>query len=291
MWRWLPVWKISRIFRRGKVALRPVFLEFVDVGHDGSCALVQPKAPRRASRYNGRSYRYPLFPQCLPFSNAVPGCCGCCRCRHALGLGACSGFSERSRGALPAVTPYKVEVVQGNFVSKEQVAALKTGMSRQQVREILGTSLLDRRLPSANRWDYVFTIRRQGVEPQERRFTVFFNGELLERFEGDEMPSEEGIRRHARHPQENRQGARRSKATEEELKKFAPRATGQATDDTRARRPPAAPQLPAAYPPLEAALEAAHGWRAELDIERGGRGFARFIGPYRRPTASKTESA
>ena len=59
-----------------------------------------------------------------------------------LGLGACSGFSERSRGALSAVTPYKVEVVQGNFVSKEQVAALKTGMSRQQVREILGTSLL-----------------------------------------------------------------------------------------------------------------------------------------------------
>jgi outer membrane protein assembly factor BamE len=105
-------------------------------------------------------------------------------------LGACSGFSDRTRGALSAVTPYKVEVVQGNFVSKEQVAALKPGMSRQQVREILGTSLLND-VFHANRWDYVFTIRRQGVEPQERHLTVFFNGELMDRFEGDEMPSEE----------------------------------------------------------------------------------------------------
>jgi outer membrane protein assembly factor BamE len=105
-------------------------------------------------------------------------------------LGACSGFSDRTRGALAAVTPYKVEVVQGNFVSKEQVAALKPGMSRQQVREILGTSLLND-VFHANRWDYVFTIRRQGVEPQERHLTVFFNGELMDRFVGDEMPSEE----------------------------------------------------------------------------------------------------
>ena len=81
-------------------------------------------------------------------------------------------------------------MVQGNFVSKEQVEALKPGMSRQQVREILGTSLLTD-VFHADRWDYVFTIRRQGVEPQQRRLTVFFKGEVLERFEGDAMPSEE----------------------------------------------------------------------------------------------------
>ena len=66
---------------------------------------------------------------------------------------------------LGVVTPYKVEVVQGNFVSKEQVEQLKPGMSRQQVRELLGTSLLTD-VFHANRWDYVFTIRRQGTDQQ-----------------------------------------------------------------------------------------------------------------------------
>ncbi|MBJ2157730.1 outer membrane protein assembly factor BamE [Variovorax sp. IB41] len=162
-------------------------------------------------------------------------------------LGACSGFSDRTRGALSAITPYKVEVVQGNFVSKEQVAALKPGMSRQQVREILGTSLLSD-VFHANRWDYVFTIRRQGVEPQERRLTVFFNGELLDRFEGGEMPSEEEFvatldtrKKSGKVPP--------LEATEDELKKFAPAKDEKADAAASAAVPP----LPAAYPPLEAA--------------------------------------
>jgi len=163
-------------------------------------------------------------------------------------LGACSGFSDRTRGALAAVTPYKVEVVQGNFVSKEQVAALKPGMSRQQVREILGTSLLND-VFHANRWDYVFTIRRQGVEPQERRLTVFFNGELMDRFVGDEMPSEEEFvatldtrKKTGKVPP--------LEATEDELKKFAPAKDQKADASASATT---VPPLPAAYPPLEAA--------------------------------------
>jgi outer membrane protein assembly factor BamE len=163
-------------------------------------------------------------------------------------LGACSGFSDRTRGALAAVTPYKVEVVQGNFVSREQVAALKPGMSRQQVREILGTSLLNDVFHN-NRWDYVFTIRRQGVDPQERRLTVYFNGELMDRFEGDEMPSEEDFvatldtrKKSGKVPQ--------LEATEDELKKFAPAKDEKADPAASATT---VPPLPAAYPPLEAA--------------------------------------
>lgn len=162
-------------------------------------------------------------------------------------LGACSGFSERSRGALSAITPYKVEVVQGNFVSKEQVAALKPGMSRQQVREVLGTSLLSD-VFHANRWDYVFTIRRQGVDPQERHLTVFFNGELLDRFEGDEMPSEEDFV--AKLDSRKKTGkVPQLEATEDELKKYAPAKDEKAEAAKSASLPP----LPAAYPPLEAA--------------------------------------
>ncbi|MGF6526768.1 outer membrane protein assembly factor BamE [Variovorax sp. PvP013] len=163
----------------------------------------------------------------------------------SLSLGACSSVTERTRGALVAVTPYKVEVVQGNFVSSEQVALLKPGQSRQQVREILGTSLLTDVFHS-DRWDYVFTIRRQGVEPQQRRLTLFFKGELLDRFQGDEMPSEQDFvakldtrRRTGRVPV--------LEASEAQLDKVAPAKATPSSDAVPAPLPP----LPASYPPLE----------------------------------------
>ena len=163
-----------------------------------------------------------------------------------LGLTACGSMTDRTRDALSTVTPYKVEVVQGNFVSKEQVDALKPGMSRQQVREILGTSLLTDVFHS-DRWDYVFTIRRQGVEPQQRRLTLFFKGELLERFVGDEMPSEKDFvagldaRRFSGKVPE-------LEASEDQLKKFDP-PKKDATAGAAAAAP--LPPLPPSYPPLE----------------------------------------
>jgi outer membrane protein assembly factor BamE len=106
-----------------------------------------------------------------------------------VGLWACGSLDGASNRIVGIVTPYKVEVVQGNFVSKEQVEALRPGMARGQVREILGSPLVTSAF-HADRWDYVFTIRRQGVEAQSRKLTVFFKGEELEKFEGDTMPSE-----------------------------------------------------------------------------------------------------
>jgi len=159
---------------------------------------------------------------------------------------ACGTFDNVSNRLVGSITPYKVEVVQGNFVSKEQVEAIKPGMSRQQVRDILGTPLVSS-VFHADRWDYVFTLKRQGVEPQQRKLTVFFNGNLLDRFEGDEMPSEaefvatlDNKRKQAKVPQ--------LEASEESLKQFSSR-------PAPATAPAAAPveTAPAAsYPPLEA---------------------------------------
>jgi outer membrane protein assembly factor BamE len=108
-------------------------------------------------------------------------------------LGACSsGTSSMSGSAANPVnwiTPYKVDVIQGNFVSKEQIEQLQPGMSREQVKAVLGTPLMAS-LFHADRWDYVFTLQRQGVEPQSFKYTVFFKGDQLERFAGDAMPSE-----------------------------------------------------------------------------------------------------
>ncbi len=105
------------------------------------------------------------------------------------GLTACSSVTETTRDLMSSVGPYKVEVVQGNFVSSEQVALLKPGMTRNEVKETLGTPLLTD-IFHADRWDYVFSIKRKGVEEPTRRLSVFFKGDLLDRFEGDTMPSE-----------------------------------------------------------------------------------------------------
>ena len=106
-------------------------------------------------------------------------------------LASCSSGTMSSSSVNPVnwITPYKVDVIQGNFVSREQVEQLQTGMTRDQVKAVLGTPLLTS-LFHADRWDYVFTLKRQGIEPQSFKYTVFFKGDQLERFSGDSMPSE-----------------------------------------------------------------------------------------------------
>ena len=109
-------------------------------------------------------------------------------CTACMALTACS--SQRSAvNPVNWITPYKADVIQGNFVSKEQVDALTVGMSRSQTKDVLGTPLLTSLFHEA-RWDYVFTLKRQGAEPQAYKYTVFFEGDRLVRFEGDTMPSE-----------------------------------------------------------------------------------------------------
>ncbi|MEO7116933.1 MAG: outer membrane protein assembly factor BamE [Caldimonas sp.] len=97
---------------------------------------------------------------------------------------------QTSDNFLGVITPYRVEVVQGNVVTSEQAALVKPGLTRAQVRDILGSPLLADPF-HADRWDYVFTIRRQGAAPQLRRVIVRFKNEVLESFEaGGDLPSE-----------------------------------------------------------------------------------------------------
>ena len=156
-------------------------------------------------------------------------------------LVACGGLNGASSRVASIVTPYKMDIVQGNFVSKEQAAALQPGMSRPQVRDLLGSPLLVSMF-HADRWDYVFTFRRQGFEPQARKVTVFFKGDGLERFEADELPTE------AEFVTSLDSGRRSGKvpvleASEDNLAKFAPAA--------KAVEPKALPPLRESYPPLE----------------------------------------
>ena len=148
------------------------------------------------------------------------------------------------------ITPYKADVIQGNFVSKEQVDALKVGMPRAQVKDILGTPLVSS-IFHADRWDYVFTLRRQGTASQVYKYAVFFNGDQLTRFEGDAMPSEAefiaslvNTRKLGKVPV--------LEASEDQLKaaeKTAPRGAATAAAGTTASAPDA-PRV-VVYPPLE----------------------------------------
>ncbi len=87
------------------------------------------------------------------------------------------------------LTPYRADVVQGNVVTQEVLGLVQPGLGRMQVRELLGTPLLVDPF-HADRWDYVFTLRRQGVPDQKRVVSVFFDGDVVKRFDSGEMPSE-----------------------------------------------------------------------------------------------------
>ncbi|RZU00660.1 outer membrane protein assembly factor BamE [Rivibacter subsaxonicus] len=105
-----------------------------------------------------------------------------------LAAGCSSG--RGTSGWIDSLTPYKVEVVQGNVVTKEMAEQVKVGMTRQQVRDVLGAPLLTDPFHT-DRWDYVFTIRRQGTIYQQRRVTAMFGkDDRLASFEADELPSE-----------------------------------------------------------------------------------------------------
>jgi outer membrane protein assembly factor BamE len=160
-------------------------------------------------------------------------------------LAGCGALDAGSR-VKTAITPYRIEIVQGNFVSKEQVEALQKGMSRDQVRQILGTPLVTS-VFHGERWDYVFTLKRQGVEAQQRHLTVYFQGEAMDRAEGDAMPSEsefvaalDNRRKSGKVP--------RLEATEEQLRSF----NGKRTPAEPATPAQPAATAPANYPPLEA---------------------------------------
>jgi outer membrane protein assembly factor BamE len=110
----------------------------------------------------------------------------------ALSLGACAGGFSPVASVASALTPYKVDILQGNVLTQEQVQVLQTGMSREQVRDILGTPLLTS-VFHADRWDYVFTLKRQGQASQRRHLSVWFKDDRLVRFDGDEVPTEQGF--------------------------------------------------------------------------------------------------
>jgi len=85
--------------------------------------------------------------------------------------------------------PYRPDVHQGNIITQEMVDQLRQGMTREQVRFMLGTPLLVSEFHK-DRWDYVYYLNPLKGQVQNRRLTIHFKDNKVERFFSDEMPSE-----------------------------------------------------------------------------------------------------
>lgn len=87
-------------------------------------------------------------------------------------------------------SPYRVDVQQGNFVSREMLAQLKPGMTPEQVQFALGTPLL-RDIFHADRWDYLFRLQKRNGDITTSRVTIFFDNKRMVRYEGGDLPTEQ----------------------------------------------------------------------------------------------------
>jgi outer membrane protein assembly factor BamE len=106
-----------------------------------------------------------------------------------LALSGCASQLKTSESLFGLITPYRMEIVQGNVITKEQMDRVKVGMTRRQVRDALGSPLVTD-IFHADRWDYLFSIRRQGAEPQRRAITLVFAGDALKSIDAPELPTE-----------------------------------------------------------------------------------------------------
>lgn len=89
--------------------------------------------------------------------------------------------------ALPTVKPYKLDVQQGNVVTSKMLLQLRPGMTKSQVRFIMGTPLIQDSF-HGNRWDYVYQMREKGKITEQRRVILDFDGEALKTVRGDVIP-------------------------------------------------------------------------------------------------------
>jgi outer membrane protein assembly factor BamE len=82
------------------------------------------------------------------------------------------------------IKSHRIDVQQGNALDQENVARLKPGLNRSQVRFLLGTPLVVDPFRS-DRWDYVYVYYKAGKLAEQKRVSLFFDGDSLARIEGD----------------------------------------------------------------------------------------------------------
>jgi len=89
---------------------------------------------------------------------------------------------------LPLLSPYRIDIQQGNVVTQDMVSKLQAGMTRGQVRFVLGTPLVTD-VFHPDRWDYIYRNEKAGKLIEQRRIVVVFSEDKLLRVDGDVVPA------------------------------------------------------------------------------------------------------
>ena len=90
--------------------------------------------------------------------------------------------------SLPSIKPYKMDIQQGNVVTSKMMLQLKPGMTKSQVRFIMGTPLIQDGF-HPDRWDYFYQMRKAGKIIEQRRVIMEFENDALKRVRGDVIPA------------------------------------------------------------------------------------------------------
>jgi len=97
-----------------------------------------------------------------------------------LAITGCSSFN------FPGV--HKIAIQQGNVITQTMVDKLKPGMTKSQVRFILGNAIINDSL-NQERWDYLYSVQFGGQSLAKKHMSLFFIEDKLDHFEGDYIPS------------------------------------------------------------------------------------------------------
>lgn len=127
---------------------------------------------------------------------------------YSVGASVAGGFTSAMSWAPTFLGPYRPDVHQGNIITKEMVDQLRIGMTREQVRFMLGTPLMSTEFRK-DRVDYIYYLNPLRGPIQNRRLTLYFKDNRLDRFNSDPMPLDDeadalilgpGVKRVARRP-------------------------------------------------------------------------------------------
>lgn len=104
----------------------------------------------------------------------------------ALCVASCS--SNAGTVKLPSFTSHKMDIRQGNLITPAMREKLKVGMSRAQVRNLLGTPLINDVLHN-NRWDYIYRFEKNYQLVEKQHMILYFENDRLQRIDDSNMPA------------------------------------------------------------------------------------------------------
>lgn len=85
---------------------------------------------------------------------------------------------------LAACSMHVIDIQQGTIMTPEMTEQLRPGMTRNQVKFVMGTPTISDPFHQ-NRWDYIYTLKQKRGETQRRHIALFFEGDELVRIVDD----------------------------------------------------------------------------------------------------------